>query len=136
MKYIKLFEDIDVQDEVQTQKEVQGDESKEETQGQSDGEYTELVNALIECVAKTSECVDKCEESDSSDCNRCMEANKVCETTLWCVENQSHYWKNMLEYCLIICKSTVEYCLKNGPDTAIDALMVFVNEGEKVIDGI
>ncbi len=139
MKYIKLFEDIDKEDEFDdghgSKIDHEESQSDEEVQGQSEGEYSELIKALSDCIDKTSQCAEHSEETDESDGNRCMEGKKVCETTLWCVENQSKYWKNMLEYCLPVCRELIEYCLKKGPETPIDALMVFVDEAEKVIDG-
>ena len=129
MKYIKLFEDVD--EEVQSQEVQSQVEESDEDKG---GEYKDLVDALREGVSKCKECSDKCTETGHGDCNRCLEASKVCELTLWAVETQSKYWERIVELCHPLCFSNVEYCMENGQQICVDALQAVVFECEKAID--
>ena len=125
MRYIKHFEDV--QDELQD--EVQDD-------AQSDnGELTGLIDALRTAMDQCIKTSDECSEMEDVDCDRFIEASKVTEATLWCVENESKHWPDLVPFCYKVVISTLDYSFEEDVKSCQEALDALRLECEEVIDG-
>jgi hypothetical protein len=135
IKHIKVFEDMDAQEEVQSQ-EVQDPQTSTHDVGDKDADLSELISALKEGLLKTNEESNTSKESGEGDYKRCLETAKVIELTLWCVENNTKYWEKMVEYCLAVSRECVEYSMGEGIQLSAESLMKVVAECENIVDEI